>query len=393
MKIALVSDCYLPRLGGIEVQVRDLAHQLRRAGHTVEVFTATVGEDGARHGRVEVVDGIPVHRLGVRVPGGFPLNPVAESVLRRRLGVGGFDVAHVHMGVVSPFTVAATNVAREMGLPATMTWHCMLAWAAPLMWATRAVPRWARDGVALNAVSSVAARPVQRLVGDLGEVTVLPNGIDVDRWWAGGAGRPVPPLGPGGTVEVVSAMRLVERKRPLGLLEVVAEVRRRVPDVPFRLTVLGDGRLASRVRRRVDRLGLGDVVALPGRVTRDELLARYAASHVYVSPARLESFGIAALEARCVGLPVVGLASNGAGEFVRDGINGFLARDDEGMVRALARLVADDRLRDRMHHHNVTVPPSELDWSEVVRRTEDEYRRAMAVHRHTLPGRDRSAAS
>ena len=29
MKVALLSDCYLPRLGGIEVQVHDLAGQLR----------------------------------------------------------------------------------------------------------------------------------------------------------------------------------------------------------------------------------------------------------------------------------------------------------------------------------------------------------------------------
>ena len=96
VKIALVTDCYLPRLGGIEVQVRDLAHGLRAAGHDVEVFTATVGEDGQHGGLIEVVDGIPVHRLGMDLPIGFPLNPFASRELRRRLGRG-FDVAHVHI--------------------------------------------------------------------------------------------------------------------------------------------------------------------------------------------------------------------------------------------------------------------------------------------------------
>lgn len=50
MKVALLSDCYLPRLGGIEVQVHDLAGQLRAHGHEVEVFTATPGSHGERHG-------------------------------------------------------------------------------------------------------------------------------------------------------------------------------------------------------------------------------------------------------------------------------------------------------------------------------------------------------
>ena len=54
--MALLSDCYLPRLGGIEVQTHDLARELLRQGHEVEVFTATVGPGGERHGEVTVVD-------------------------------------------------------------------------------------------------------------------------------------------------------------------------------------------------------------------------------------------------------------------------------------------------------------------------------------------------
>ena len=41
MKIALVSDCYLPRLGGIEVQVHDLAQRLVAQGHEVVAYTVT----------------------------------------------------------------------------------------------------------------------------------------------------------------------------------------------------------------------------------------------------------------------------------------------------------------------------------------------------------------
>ena len=39
MRVAHISDCYLPRLGGIEVQVHDLARHLMGAGHEVEVFS------------------------------------------------------------------------------------------------------------------------------------------------------------------------------------------------------------------------------------------------------------------------------------------------------------------------------------------------------------------
>ncbi len=374
MKIALVTDCYLPRLGGIEVQVRDLAHGLRAVGHEVEVFTATVGEDGQHGGHVEIVDDVPVHRLGLDLPTGFPLNPLATGELRRRLS-DGFDVAHVHMGVVSPFTVDATRVARGLGLPTTMTWHCMLAWAEPAIGLTGAVRRWARSGVTMNAVSSVAAVPVQRLLGDLGTVAVLPNGIDVDTWWQPAHGSTPPSTADG--LRLVTAMRLVGRKRPLPMLQVLQRVRAMVPEVPFTVTILGDGRLRSSVTSYVRREGIADWVELAGRVSRPELLRRYAQSHLYLSPARLESFGIAALEARCAGLPVVGLNTSGASEFVHDGVNGFLARTDDDMAAAIARLLTDDAMRERMYRYNVTVPPSDLDWSAVIAATEREYERAM----------------
>ena len=64
-KIAIVSDWYLPRIGGLELHLRDLARELNARGHTAHVITATPGPDE--------LDGIRVHRLDV------PLMPVAPS--------------------------------------------------------------------------------------------------------------------------------------------------------------------------------------------------------------------------------------------------------------------------------------------------------------------------
>ena len=89
MKVALLTDCYLPRLGGIEVQTHDLAAQLQARGHEVEVFTATLGERGERHGFVEDVDGVPVHRMAIQLPWQLPVNPFAQPEVRRRLTAGG----------------------------------------------------------------------------------------------------------------------------------------------------------------------------------------------------------------------------------------------------------------------------------------------------------------
>lgn len=371
MKVALLSDPYLPRLGGIEVQTHDLARTLTGLGHEVVVFTATPDEAGRNRGAVTQVDGIEVHRLGLNLPAGLLANPWAGATLRARLRAGAFDAVHVQTGVLSPFAWDGVRVAASLGLPTAMTWHCMLARAAPAFVAP--VRWWAARGVAMSAVSAVAAAPLRRVLGD-GRVSVLPNGIDVARWAVGPVERTPGPL------RLVTAMRLEARKRPLALVELVAQVAHQTGNEP-QLTILGDGSDRSRVEKAVAALGLSRV-DLPGRVTRDELRARYAASDVYVSPARLEAFGIAPLEARTVGLPVVGRAGSGVGEFVTDGVNGRIVGSDAAMAAALAELAADPQQVARMRAHNIEHPPSQ-DWPAVAQLALAEYARAVAQPDHS----------
>lgn len=377
MKVALLSDCYLPRLGGIEVQVHDLAARLVGHGHEVVIFTATPGDQGERGGFVDQVDGVPVHRLALRLPFELPVNPLAPTLLRRRLADGGFDVAHVHMGVVSPFAVDCARVSLGMGLPTAMTWHCMLGPLEPVFRAARYVRTWAARGVAMSAVSAVAAEPLQRIVGADSVVNVLSNGIDVDRWAAAAHQAPVREAGSG--IRVVSAMRLAARKRPMPLLRIMARVRSLVPtDIGISLEILGEGPDRRRLERFVAAHDMGSWVHLPGRVPREELRQTYAEADIYVAPAPLESFGIAALEARTVGLPVVGRWGSGLQEFVQDGLNGFLAADDEAMAGAVARLVTDEKLRASMTAYNRGTLP-EQSWGRILAVAEAEYRRAMAL--------------
>ncbi|MDF8263136.1 glycosyltransferase family 4 protein [Luteipulveratus flavus] len=367
MKVALLSDCYLPRLGGIEVQVHDLARHLREAGHEVEAFTATRSASGQRQ-VTEVIDGVPVHRLAIPLPGDLPVNPFAPPELRRRLRSGGFDAAHVHMGVVSPFGMDSVRVLLGLGLPTAVTWHCVLAWAAPAVRTLGYVGRWSRRGVALSAVSAVAAEPLHRMVGPDVPVTVLPNGIDVRRW------TPVD-REPNDVVRVVTAMRLAARKRPVQLLEVMHRARELAAGVDLRLEVLGEGPQRGGMERWVAEHDAAGWVNLPGRLPREHLHDEYVRSDLYIAPAELEAFGIAALEARTTGLPVVGPKRSGISEFVQDGVNGLLVDDDSEMAGAIARLAREAALRERMRAHNVHTQPDQA-WPTVVEQTIALYERA-----------------
>jgi glycosyltransferase involved in cell wall biosynthesis len=225
----------------------------------------------------------------------------------------------------------------------------------------------------MSAVSDVAARPLRRVLGSAGPVSVLPNGIDVSVW------RPHGPRPDDGVVRYVTAMRLANRKRPVPLMRVMRRVRSLVPaERSIALEVLGDGPDRGSVERYLAEHGMASWVSLPGRVPRSSVRERYASADVYISPARLESFGIAALEARTSGLPVVARSGSGVGEFVSDGVNGFLTDDDESMALALARLASDDALRNQMRRHNLDQLPVQ-DWPHVAELAEAEYLRAVGA--------------
>lgn len=368
MKVALLSDCYPPRTGGIESQVSDLAAHLAVAGHEVEVFTATPGAEGAGQGAVERSGAVTVHRMSTPWAAGVPVNPFARSEVSRRLRSGAFDVAHVHLGVVSPFAWDMVGVTTRADVPTALTWHCVLGRAGPVL--GPAVRRWAGRGAVLSAVSGFAAQGVRRAAK--GEpVTVLPNGID-PAVWSGG-----PATGRSRPVRVVTASRLAPRKRIGALLEVVAAAHDRVGPGAMTLDLYGDGPLRPWLEARVRALGLSHVVRLRGRVTRSRLAEAWADADVYLSPTRLEAFGIAALEARTAGLPVIARGDSGVREVITDGVSGLLADDDDGLGDALVRLVADETLRTRINRHNIATPPAQT-WDRVVELALSEYRRAGA---------------
>ena len=120
------------------------------------------------------------------------------------------------------------------------------------------------------------------------------------------------------------------------------------------------------------------MVDLRGRLARDQVRATYADADVFLAPARLEAFGIAALEARTAGLAVLAHAGTGVAEFVTDGLDGFLVADDAEMTEAVVLLAQDRDLLTAMRRHAAAVPPP-FDWQDVLAAADDQYVRAATL--------------
>ncbi|HZS37015.1 MAG TPA: glycosyltransferase family 4 protein [Polyangia bacterium] len=380
MKIALICDWYAPRVGGIESQLVDLGRELRARGHEPHVITATRGLDE--------IGGVPVHRLDVPLLPGWDVIrdrstlPVLERLVERHR----FDVLHGH-SLYSPLAHAAMRIAERRGLASVMTSHSLIDRAGiVLLRSLNRAGKWGAWPDVLTAVSTVAADEV-RAASSRGEVLILPNGLDVRAWAA-------PPRAARFETEIVSVMRLNRRKRPLDLIRAIPRVIEGGLDGRVRFTVVGDGPLRGAMEREAERLGVRDHVDLVGSRPRHEVRRLLARADVFALPTVREAFGIALLEARAAGLPLVAMRGGGAGDLVEHGREGFLAETPAEFAAQLRRLAGDPSLRVRLGRE-APLRLERFGWDAVIARHLDVYQLALERSRdRRAPARvrDREAA-
>jgi len=209
-------------------------------------------------------------------------------------------------------------------------------------------------------------------------VSVIPNGVDVERF-AGAAPLTSEELGaPPGTRWLIAVGRLHRQKGHLVLLEAVAPLLR--ANAGWRLMIVGEGPLRSELESRISALGCGDQVLLPG--FRDDVPRLLKTASLMVLPSLWEGQPNVVLEALAAHLPVIATDVEGVRELVQDGVNGLLVPpgDAAGLRAAIATLLeAPDRLQELSRNAYVA--------SQSVVTTESATRMYAELYRRLLDSR------
>lgn len=147
-------------------------------------------------------------------------------------------------------------------------------------------------------------------------------------------------------VLILSVGRLVYQKGHEYLIQAIEAIRADLPQL--RVLLCGEGPLRGQLQSQIDRLGLQDVVTMPGnRLDIDRFLG---SADVFVLPSRWEGLPVALLEAMDRGLPVVATRVEGVEEVVQDETQGLLVppEDARALAASIRRLAMDPDLRRTM---------------------------------------------
>ncbi len=147
----------------------------------------------------------------------------------------------------------------------------------------------------------------------------VPGGVDIGRFAVSGTRADARrALGlPLDRPTILTACRLVHAKGIAALIDAMALVSERIPDVL--LVVAGTGPIAEELARTVRERGLENTVRFTGFLDDHKLPQAYRAADLLVVPTiAIESFGLVVIEAMACGTPAMVTPVDGLPETVRD---------------------------------------------------------------------------
>ena len=203
-------------------------------------------------------------------------------------------------------------------------------------------------------------------------VTVVPYGVDLARF------RPARNGARADGVVIGSVGRLSREK---GLDDLLRAAARLIEcGTPIRLVLAGDGPERASLMQLARQLEIETRIDFRGDVPHDQVPAVLNELDVFVMPSRSEGFGVAALEASAMHLPVVASRVHGIPDVVSDGATGLLVPpgDVSALADAIRRLVADAELRGTMGRAGRAFVEQRYRWEDNVAQMERLYQHALA---------------
>ena len=340
MRVAIVTESFVPSINGVTRAVTALTSYLRRGGHDAMVVAPSHGREGTSEH-----DGFAVVRVwgiqGLVYPD-LTFAPV-HVALRRTLRDFCPDV--VHLASPASLGVFGGMVARSLRLPVAAHYQTdLLAYArsyggAPLMHVARVLERSFYNSCTLT-YAPTDAMAAELTARGFEHVSVSGRGVDAQRFRPNRPGaRAAARLWPEGDgIRVLCVSRLAKEKN----LQRLVHLARRRPQL--RVVFVGDGPVREELAA-----GAPPNVGFAGALVGESLADVYSAAELFVYPSTTETFGQVIQEAMASGLPVVGVRAGGVADLVEHGVTGLLVEPPgDGLGMAASTLAVTPEVRASM---------------------------------------------
>lgn len=373
MKIGIV--CY-PTYGGSGVVATELGKALAKKGHLVHFITY---QEPVRLDSFH--ENIFYHEVSALDYPLFQYQPYESALASKIVDVAKFeklDVLHVHYAIPhASSALMAQSILKETGyhLPFITTLHgtdITLVGRDP---GYKPVVEYSiNHSNGITCVSQSLKDDTYKYFNIEKEIVVIPNFIDFSRFRKTNKEHFRAAIAPNGEKILIHVSNFRKVKRVEDVLRMFDIVVRKIPS---KLFLVGDGPERSNIEMICRQLGNCDQIRFLGKQEPvEELLA---ISDLFVLPSETESFGLAALEAMAVEVPVISSDAGGLPEINIQGKTGFMSKvgDYEDMaVNAIYILEDENRLKE--FKRNAYAQAKTFDINNILPRYEAYYKKIIA---------------
>ncbi len=356
--IAMVSDWYYPKVGGIEYSMKALSDALVRRGHTVDIITREYGDSG---NFIPKSSACVIRIKGKPLIGPF-LSLDAYRELYSTIKEGGYDLVHAH-GLDSPMGMFSIIAAGRLGIPGVVTNHSLIGGSLLRPFLLLAGRILLRNADAVIAVSSPVAEE-SKLMG-VKRVVVIPNGVDSES-----EEKNEIKLNIEGRKVIVTVARMTSKKRVADMVEIAPNLLKKHRNLLF--LMVGDGPLKDKLENKVKKMKLSENFYFTGNVPRGTVLKLLENSDIFVLPSEDEAFGVAVLEALSKGLPVVARNHSGVSDIIEHRKTGLLAENKYEIASYIEELLEKPELSEYLSCQALK-HIEKYCWDDIARRVEEVY--------------------
>lgn len=368
MKIGIV---LYPTFGGSGVVATELGKSLAKRGHNVHFITYS---QPVRLGSFR--ENVSYHEVSVSDYPLFEYQPYETVLASKMVDVvkhEGLDILHVHYAIPhasAAFMAKMILKSQGIDIPFVTTLHgtdiTLVGRDASF---EPVITFCLNESDAVTAVSKSLKEDTYKHFSTTRPIEVIPNFISV----------------PDDFQNLDRSLRECYATKDEFVLCHVSNFRKvkRVEDVllvfqkvnavkPSRLLLVGDGPERYKLEELCRELDLCDSVKFLGKVMDTQHVLQI--SDIFVLPSETESFGLAALEAMAVGVPVISSNTGGIPEVNVHGVTGFLSNvgDVEDMAKNALEIIKDDKTLEQFRK-NAQVRARQFDLDSVVQQYEAVY--------------------
>ena len=381
MRVAIITENFLPKLDGVTRTLVRLLEHLQTNGHQAMLLGPESGMDYFAGAEVIGTAGLP-----------FPFYPELKfnffrPLFMRRLNEFQPDIIHL----VDPVILGATGLAAGhlLHIPIVSSYHTNLAaYCEHFGFSLLTEPMWIynrfiHNQCAMTFCPSPSTASMLRLQGFM-HLRIWPRGVDTALFqperrnielraaWLQTRAQPENKV-------ILLYVGRVSREKNLNLL---IQAYQQMDHDRCHLVIVGDGPAFAETQQKL----AGLPVTFTGYLSGESLATAYASADIFAFPSKTETFGQVVLEAMASNLPVVGVLAEGVCDLVDNGQTGFLLdgqqMSEEEMVvgyRArLERLVADEQLRNVMSK-SALLEAQKHSWHDAMEYLLQGYREVIAA--------------